>query len=151
LIAASLSCPPDQRPLRIGFERRPDRPSAYYTDPVPLPDPGSDEHQIDTLMRLLKPLGLINPTQFGIDLSLHLPEASLRFCQGSAAAAPFNLSRFMLLNLSSTVPLKFLEEDLIALISRILGNTDLAIGLVAAPADQQRARELVHCLAPAPG
>jgi len=77
-------------------------------------------------MRLLKPLGLINPTQFGIDLSLHLPEASLRFAKAALAAAPFSTSpRFMLLNLSSTVPLKFLEEDLIALISRILGNTDL--------------------------
>jgi ADP-heptose:LPS heptosyltransferase len=52
----------------------------------------------------------------------------------------------MLINLSSTVPLKFREEDFIALAGRVLGSTNLAIGLVAALADQQKAREIAMCM-----
>jgi ADP-heptose:LPS heptosyltransferase len=54
---------------------------------------------------------------------------------------------FMLVNLSSTVPLKFGEDDFIALISRILSSSDLAVGIVAAPLDQTRARELAGRMA----
>lgn len=134
--------------IRIGFEHRTDRPSAYFTDPVPLPEQPNEEHQVDTLMRLLQPLGLVNPTDFSIDLGLRLPPPSLHFAERVLANEPFaGARRFMLINLSSTVPLKFREEDFIALISRIIGTTDLAVGLVAAPADQSRARELALCMA----
>lgn len=137
-------------PVRIGFERHADRPSACFTDPVALPlhEPGGEEHQIDTLMRLLQPLGLVNPTQFGIDLSLSLPTSSARFAKTALAEPPFaHARRFLLINLSSTVPLKFREEEFIDIISRLLGATDFAIGLVSALADQARTRELAHCLA----
>src|SRR5476651_2193902 len=40
--------------IRIGFQRRrPHRLSAFYTDTVALPDRPREEHQIDTLLRLL--------------------------------------------------------------------------------------------------
>ena len=44
--------------IRVGFVRRVDRPSACYTDAVALPEILFDEHQIETLLRLLRPLGV---------------------------------------------------------------------------------------------
>ncbi len=134
--------------LRIGFERRTDRPSSFYTDPVALPGEPNEEHQIDTLLRLLKPLGLVKPTGFTVDLSLRLPDSACEFAAQIRESPPFSSSyRFMLMNISSTVRLKFREEDFIALAARVLGSTDLAIGLAAAPADQQKAREIAACMA----
>jgi ADP-heptose:LPS heptosyltransferase len=134
--------------IRVGFERRADRPSAYYTDPVALPGEPHEEHQVDTLLRLLKPLGLVKPTVFTVDLSLRLPDSAREFAMEILSRPPFAPSRrFMLMNFSSTVRLKFREEDFIALAGRVLGSTDLVIGLVAAPADQQKAREIGLCMA----
>ena len=133
--------------LRIGFERRIDRPSAYYTDPVALPDDPNKEHQIETLLRLLKPVGLVKPTEFTVDLSLRLPDSARAFASEILAKPPFSMSPcFMLINFSSTVGLKFREEDFIALAGRVLGATDFVIGLVAALADQQKACEIAHCM-----
>jgi len=133
--------------VRIGFERRIDRPSAYYTDPVALPAEPNEEHQIDTLLRLLKPLGLVRPTEFTVDLSLRVPESAREFAAGILSEPPFSTSNhFMLINLSSTVGLKFREEDFIALAGRILGSTNFAIGLVAAPFDQAKADEIAFCM-----
>lgn len=133
--------------VRIGFERHPDRPSAYFTHPVALPDKPSEEHQIETLLRLLKPLGLVKPTGHTIDLSLHLPDSALAFAAQVLAKPPFaSAPRFMLINLSSTVGIKFREEDFIALSRRLHGSTDFAIGLVAAPLDQQKAHEIAMCM-----
>jgi ADP-heptose:LPS heptosyltransferase len=134
--------------IRIGFERRTDRASDYYTDPVALPENPHEEHQIETLLRLLQPLGLLKPTEYTVDLSLHVPEASRAFAAEVLGQVPFAPSqRFMLINLSSTVRLKFREEDFIALMKLILKGTDLVIGLVAAPADQQKADEIAMCMA----
>jgi ADP-heptose:LPS heptosyltransferase len=133
--------------IRIGFERRTDRPSAYYTDPVALPAEPNEEHQIDTLLRLLKPLGLVRPTEFTVDLSLRVPDSAREFAVGILSEPPFNQSsHFMLINISSTVGLKFREEDFITLAGRILGSTDFAIGLVAAPVDQSKADEIAFCM-----
>jgi len=131
--------------IRVGFTRRADRPSSCYTDPVALPDDPHEEHQIDTLFRLLRPLGLLNPSKFTTDLSLRLPQSSRDFAAALLAQPAF--FRFMLINLSSTVPLKFREEDFAALATRILAATDLTVGLVAAPADQPKARELAARMA----
>jgi len=134
--------------VRIGFERRTDRPSGYYTEPIALPGDPHDEHQINTLLRLLKPLGLVKVTGMTVDLSLRVPAASREFAAAILARPPFVSSqRFMLINLSSTVPLKFREEDFIAVAERIVGTTDFAVGFVAAPADQQKAREIAMCMA----
>jgi len=133
--------------IRIGFERRADRPSIYYTDSVAFPDHPNDEHQIDTLLRLLKPLGLVKPTQFTVDLSLRVPDSAREFAAEILAKPPFAPSNpFMLINFSSTVGLKFREEDFISLARRIMSSTDLIIGLVAAPADQQKAHEIAACM-----
>jgi ADP-heptose:LPS heptosyltransferase len=133
--------------IRIGFERRPDRPSTYYTDPVALPAELHEEHQVETLVRLLKPLGLVKPTGFTADLSLRVPDSSRAFASEALAQPPFEPSNpFMLINLSSTVRLKFREEDFIELAKRIMGSTGLVIGLVAAPADQAQAQEIAACM-----
>ena len=133
--------------IRIGFERRANRLSPYYTIPVALPAEPNEEHQIDTLLRLLKPLGLVNPTVFTVDLSLRLPDSAREFAEEILAESPFVPSRpFLLINLSSTVPLKFREEDLIALAGRLLSSTDFVIGLVAAPTDLQTAMEIAGCM-----
>ncbi|HEV3271166.1 MAG TPA: glycosyltransferase family 9 protein [Candidatus Methylacidiphilales bacterium] len=133
--------------VRIGFARRADRPSAYYTHPVPLPGGPNEEHQIDTLLRLLKPLGVVKPATFTADLSLRVPDSSREFAGEVLHHSTFaSCSRFMLINLSSTAPLKFREEDFIELARRVVGSTDLAIGLVAAPAGQRLAQEIAACM-----
>jgi len=134
--------------IRIGFARRTGRPSACYTDPVALPAKPNEEHQIETLLRLLSPLGITNPKQMTIDLSLRVPESSRQFAAAALALPPFATSRrFMLVNISSTVRLKFREDDFVALATRLLGSTDLALGFVAAPADQPKARDWAARLA----
>jgi ADP-heptose:LPS heptosyltransferase len=133
--------------LRVGFERRPERASKYYTDPVALPDDSLEEHQIETLLRLLKPLGMLNRTGYAAELGLTLPESSREFAAEVLSQPPFSqASSFMLINISSTVRLKFREEDFIALTKRVLGATNLAIGLVAAPVDQAMAEEVAVCM-----
>jgi heptosyltransferase-3 len=133
--------------IRIGFERRADRPSNYFTEPVALPVEPHEEHQIDTLLRLLKPLGLVKPTGLTVNVGIRVPDSARGFAAGILNQPPFSSSpHFMLINLSSTVGLKFREEDFIALAGRLLGSTDYAIGLVAAPADQQKAHEIALCM-----
>jgi heptosyltransferase-3 len=133
--------------VRIGFARRADRPSAYYTDPVALPGEPNEEHQIDTLLRLLKPLGMVRSTGFTADLNLRVPDSAREFAAEILGRSAFaSSSRFMLINLSSTARLKFREEDFIALARHVLGSTDLAIGFIATPADQPKAQEIAMCM-----
>jgi ADP-heptose:LPS heptosyltransferase len=133
--------------IRIGFERRADRPSQYYSDPIALPGNSDEEHRIETLIRLLKPLGLLNPTGWGVDLSVRLPESALEFAREILAEPPFATSAsFVLINLTSAFRHRFREEDFIALAGRILGSTNFAIGLIAAPADVQVVREMAMCM-----
>lgn len=58
--------------MRIGFD--PCTSSKYYTDPIPLPE---YEHQIKTLFRLLKPLGIIEPSEYRFDLSIPSVDSTL--------------------------------------------------------------------------
>lgn len=123
---------------RIGFEGDPV--SRYYTAPVALPENPNEEHQIETTLRLLQPLGISSPA---IDLTLALPPSATAFAQTLLAKPPFSDSlRYMLINISSTSPLKFQLDDFVTLAQRILSATDLSIGFVAAPSDQPKAREL---------
>jgi heptosyltransferase-3 len=126
---------------RIGFVPEPNRPT-LYTDRVALPADPINEHQIETLLRLLRPLGVVPDDSFVVNLKLTVPESSREFAQ--KLLAPFSSAPFMLINLSSTVPLKFGEDDFVMLISRVLTSTELMIGLVAAPADQVRAAKLAE-------
>ncbi|HEX4141105.1 MAG TPA: glycosyltransferase family 9 protein [Candidatus Methylacidiphilales bacterium] len=135
-------------PTRIGFERSFGAGLLYYTDPVTLPDDVKDEHQIETLLRLLQPMGMVRTTAFSVNLSLRVPDESRAFAAEQRSKPPFTETPgYMLINYSSTAPLKFREEDFIALARRILGATNLAIGFVAAPLDQQLAHEVAMCMA----
>ena len=135
-------------PTRIGFEPSFGAGLRYFTDPVALPDKASDEHQIETLFRLLKPMGMVRTTAYSVDLSLEVPEPSRVFAAEQRSQPPFtDTPGYMLINYSSTVALKFREEDFIALARRILGATNLAIAFVAAPMDQQLAHEVAMCMA----
>ena len=135
-------------PLRIGFEHTGRSGSAYYTDPVAIPDSLNDEHQVETILRLLKPMGIVQPSTNRLNLSLRVPDASREFAAEVRSRPPFTEARsYMLVNFSSTVALKFREEDFIALIRRVLGATNLAVGLVAAPVDQQLTHEIAMCMA----
>jgi len=127
----------------IGF-CRPES-STLYTDPVALPEDPVREHQIETLLRLLKPLGAPTDNSIAVNLKLTVPESSREFAQ--TLLAPLNFTSFMLVNLSSTVPLKLGEDDFAVLISKVLDSTDLAVGIVAAPIDQTRAAKLAEKIA----
>ncbi len=133
--------------IRIGFVRDIKQPSPHYTDPVALPAESEEEHQIETLLRLLQPLGLAKVTAFAVNLTLEVPVSARAFAEEIFSKPPFTTSsHYMLINISSTAKLKFREEDFISLSKRILNLTDLAIGLVAAPQDQQKAREIAMCM-----
>lgn len=122
----------------IGFDTAP---SLYYTDPVPWPGL-QGEHQIETLLRLLAPLEITPPSV--IDLPpLEIPAAARDFIDALFAQASWKIfSRFVLINFSSTVRLKFRPRDFILLAQRILGaDAGAAVLFVAGPADQSRARE----------
>ncbi len=135
-------------PTRIGFEPAFGAGLLYYTDPVTLPESAKDEHQIETLLRLLQPMGMVKTTAYSVNLSLRVPEASREFAAELRSHPPFTETPgYMLINYSSTVKLKFREEDFIALARRILGSTNLAIGFVAAPWDQQLTHEIAMCMA----
>ncbi len=135
-------------PTRIGFESSFGAGLRYYTDPVTLPESAKDEHQIETLLRLLQPMGMVRSTAYSVNLSLSVPEESRAFAAEIRSKPPFTETPgYMLINYSSTAPLKFREEDFIALARRILGSTNLAIGFVAAPLDQQLTHEIAMCMA----
>jgi heptosyltransferase III len=126
--------------VRIGFERRLNDVSDYYTHRLPLPTDWK-EHQVETLLRLAEPLGVTAPS--GMALALDLSPEAEKFAEGVLAQPPFSTSRqFMLINISSTVRLRFRPEDFTVLVLRLLVVTDLAIAFVAAPANQELAREL---------
>ena len=126
---------------RVGFERRLDRPSDYFIFPVAMPPDPHAEHQIETLLRLLEPLG-IPDAAFSPDLlQLQIPEASRDFAAQVIAAPPFNVA-FVLLNISCNRPVKFSRADYAALIAQLLESSPFSVGIVAAPADQPAARQL---------
>jgi ADP-heptose:LPS heptosyltransferase len=124
---------------RVGFD---EPASIYYTDPVPLPDAPA-EHQIETQLRLLAPLGIV-PAPV-IDLPpLEIPASAGEFARGFLARPEWkNISRFVLINISSTARLKFRPKDFVLLAQRMLvADANAAVLFVAAPADQSQAREL---------
>jgi ADP-heptose:LPS heptosyltransferase len=131
-----------QGAIRIGFEPERRAPSKSYTDPVAPPEDGQ-EHQVETLLRLLQPLGVVGRTIQTAQLTLTVPAEARSFARALLAGPPLSgPRRFMLVNLSSTVRLKFGREDFAALAARVLAGSDLSVGFVAAPADQEQAREL---------
>ena len=79
-----------------------------------LPEDPYNEHQIETLLRLLQPLGVAVANQYTVNLDLTLPEPAEQFA--ATLLAPLGHARFMLVNLSSTASLRFRDEDFAELI-----------------------------------
>jgi heptosyltransferase-3 len=126
---------------RIGFAEKDGGGFAYYTDPVSLPG-DAREHQIETQLRLLSPLGITHATQ-SLDLRLELPESAQNFATNLLSQVPLaNGAGLLLINISSTSRLLFRDEDFLELVAQLLTATDLTIGFVAAPAEQAKARDL---------
>jgi len=127
--------------VRIGFEDSSS--SSFYTDPVPLPDRPHEEHQIETVLRLLAPLGIEPPVFNPNALRLRIPEISANFASYVLASPPFaGRAGFALINISCNRPVKFAMEDYAALIRRLVADTPLAVGIVGAPQDQAAIRSL---------
>jgi heptosyltransferase-3 len=123
---------------RIGYENAAS--SEFYTDPVPIPADLWRIHQIEATLGLLAPLGVALPDDPVADLALDLPATALAFAE---TIAPFWRDRkLVLVNVSSTSPLRFREEDFAALVAELSARADLAVGLVGLPSDLPRARRL---------
>jgi heptosyltransferase-3 len=129
--------------IRIGFEPKPDEGYCYFTHPVALaPDP-HQEHQIETLLRLLAPLGVPTPAFDPATLKLTLPETSRQYAATIFAAPPFAQNPlFVLLNISCNRPVKFRTEDYATLVLKTVRETTLAVGIVSAPEDRAAAQSL---------
>ena len=127
-------------PRRIGFD---EAASVYYTDPVP-PCDRADLHQIDTVLELLRGLGLTPPFRPAPVPDLVLPDTAREFAARIFTAAPVNTAtHFVLMNLSSTAQLRFRPEDFAALTRKLLDiDANLAVLFVAAPAGQKGACDL---------
>jgi heptosyltransferase I len=125
---------------RVGFDRHLER-SDYFTHPVALPPDPHAEHQIETLLRLLAPLGIAAPAFAPDLLRLEIPDASRDFAARVVAAPPFHTA-FALINISCNRPVKFSRTDYATLVAQLLAATPLSIGIVSAPADQPAARQL---------
>jgi ADP-heptose:LPS heptosyltransferase len=128
---------------RIGFEPGPGGADAYYTHPVAMAADPHREHQIETLFRLLEPLGLTSLAFDPATLRLTLPQASRAYAEQILSAPPFgNHSAFALINISCNRPVKFTMENYATLIQRLLETSTMAVGIVSTPDDQPKARDL---------
>jgi heptosyltransferase-3 len=129
--------------IRIGFEPKSGEGYCYFTHPVALASAPHQEHQIETLLRLLAPLDVPAPA-FNLDtLKLTLPETSRQYAATILAAPPFAPNpSFVLLNISCNRPVKFRTEDYATLVLKIVRETSLAIGIVSAPEDRAAAQSL---------
>jgi heptosyltransferase-3 len=123
---------------RIGYENA--AASEFYTDPVPLPAELWNVHQIEATLGLLAPLGIAPRANPVDDLRLDLPDSALAFAK---KLSPFwKDRRLVLINLSSTAPLCFRDEDFAGLIGELSARDDVRVGLVALPSDAPRAHRL---------
>jgi ADP-heptose:LPS heptosyltransferase len=134
---------------RIGFEWKSGDARNYFTDVVSMPDEPYKEHQVETLLRLVRPLGF-EPPEFALSsLELTLPETSLNFAQDVLAKPPFaGRAEFGLMNMSCNRAVKFTREDYAALIRRLIQSTDLRVGIVSAPEDRADAQALAREFSP---
>jgi ADP-heptose:LPS heptosyltransferase len=124
---------------RIGFGDGRDEGWDYYTDPVALPS--GIEHQVETVLRLLQPLGITEPSP---EIRLDLPAEGEAFADGVLSESRWKPGRFVVINISSTVRLRFGPEDFLEVTRRVLEGSELAVIFVGAPVDQGRAGELAE-------
>lgn len=128
-------------PVRIGFDH-PDGPSGYFTHTVEpfveIPDQ-PHEHQVDTLLRLLDPLGIPRPSAPAFDLK---PNDSTTASITQRCSETLSGKPYVVLNLSSTSPQLWSDLEYAAFIVHLTKHTDLAVALAFAPQDQARADAL---------
>jgi ADP-heptose:LPS heptosyltransferase len=129
-------------PRRIGFERGAATASAYYSDPLPIPANMWEIHQADAMLLLARPLGIDAPAVTYPDLKLDLPASARDFARAALDDQPGG--PLIVINLSSTVRMRFRDADFEELIRRLLAESDAAIVLVGLPADQDRAIALTR-------
>jgi ADP-heptose:LPS heptosyltransferase len=120
-------------PQRIGFAPEKTMPSIFFTDSVAMPEDSHQEHQIETQLRLLAPLGI---HQAPPDLSFIVPEEANIQARKILAESPFPAdTSLVLVNLSCNRPVKFYAEDYARLIRALL-TKKMAFGLVGTRADR---------------
>jgi len=123
---------------RIGYESA--AASDFYTDPLPIPADLWRIHQIEATLGLLAPLGIAPPADPVADLVFDLPASAIAFAE---TLAPFwRDRRLVLVNVSSTSPLRFCDEDFAELVAELSARPDLAVGLVGLPGDLARAERM---------
>lgn len=133
-------------PVRIGFESThtaATHRSRYYTHPV-APASVAGEHQIETCLRLLEPLGIENAA---IDLSLKLPEEAASFARATLKEhAAEKHSLVAVINASSNRAHPLPEEHLVGLIQKLVSekNALIAISSLPSKAEQKRAQRLAQ-------
>jgi ADP-heptose:LPS heptosyltransferase len=130
-----------QSPLRIGFERMlPKQSSLYYTHA--LPPPLTPAHQIESCLRLLRPLGIVQPE---VDLTLRLPDAAMDFAGYELQNRHYkNHAFFAVINISSTQPLKWPMKNFKELAQRLCTEQNALVALASTPADRERASRVAN-------
>ncbi|HUB67662.1 MAG TPA: glycosyltransferase family 9 protein [Candidatus Methylacidiphilales bacterium] len=131
--------------VRIGFESSPAAGGDYFTHPVALPLQPHAEHQIETLLRLVAPLGIPPPVFDPAMLRLTLPGMVQDWAGHVFAQPPFAEAEFFaLINLSCDRPVKFARADYAMLIRRLVEETSLATGIVGVRQDWAEAQALAN-------
>jgi heptosyltransferase-3 len=125
---------------RIGYDTA--SRSDFYTDPVPVPADLWNVHQIEATLRLLEPLGIAPPVDPVADLKLDLPASALAFADELAPS--WQSRELVLINISSTSPLRFRDDDFAELAADLSSRADLAVAFVGLPADLPRAERLAE-------
>ncbi len=129
-------------PVRIGFED-PEGPSGHFThfaEPY-VPVPGQPhEHQVETLLRLLDPLGVPCPPSPKLSLA---PDKKISATMRQRVAQLFGADLpYLVLNLSSTSPQLWTDYEYAAFLAQLTKQTNMAVALAFAPQDQARAEAL---------
>lgn len=133
-------------PVRIGFHHAAGkRPSKLYSHPVHLPP--ADEHQVDTCLRLITPLG---GEEKNIEFTLELPPEATAFARELLQERRTPHHRFVaVFSASSNRAHPLSETHNATLIHRLVKETHALVAISCLPTDAERAR--AHRLAKAAG
>jgi len=124
-------------PIRIGFHHAAgQRPSKLYSHPIPLPP--AQEHQVDTCLRLLAPLGVTDLTH---DFTLRLPDETTTYALETINRHRLPQHRFVaVVNVSSNRPLPLTEKQFATLIHRLAEELHALVAISCLPSESERAK-----------
>lgn len=129
-------------PMRIGFERPFVRRSFFYSHP--LPPPPQDEHQIETCLRLLEPLGM---RDVPVDLSLQWPPEALAYAERVVVEHCVNEDNpLFVINISSTQGVVWPQERFVELAAKLADECHAAVAIAHAPRDKDTASAMARRL-----